>query len=62
MDDLFSFVKHPRPLVLDTPWCPFRPENEVKSLWRMRFQLVAEGVLRWLYLPVAECATSDVLM
>ena len=29
VDDLFSFVKHPRPLVLDTPWCPFRSANEV---------------------------------
>ena len=27
-----------------------------RNMCRMRFQLVAEGVLRWLYLPVAECA------
>ena len=26
-----------------------------RNMCRMRFQLVAEGVLRWLYLPVAEC-------
>lgn len=35
-------------------WTNFAEEVNSRCGKRMRFQLVAEGVLRWLYLPVAE--------
>ncbi|CAJ1403736.1 unnamed protein product [Effrenium voratum] len=43
-----------RPFVEDRRWSQFAEKVNKCCSRRMRLQLMAEGVLRWLYLPVAE--------
>ncbi|CAE7592232.1 unnamed protein product [Symbiodinium microadriaticum] len=43
-----------RSLVDENRWADFAAQVNVRCFVRMRSQLMAEGVLRWLYLPVAE--------